>query len=432
MDGSVRSGRGILCHMNDKDLYAKILGIETPWRVVAVDLEVEKHSVTVRLGMEESASLSCPECGTACSGYDTRERSWRHLDTCQYTTMLVAAVPRVECKEHGVKQVKVPWAEEGSRFTAMFEALAISWMKEASLSGVSRVLRLSWDEASGIQRRAVERGLRRRERSVPRQIGVDETAFAKRQQYVTVVCDLTTNAVVHVADGRGKVILDNFYSQFTAEELASIEVIAMDMWKAYICSTFDYVPDAERKIAFDKFHVAKHFGTAVDLIRRREHKQLSQGSINVLTGTRYLWLWNPDNMTAAMWERLQLLKDTSLKTAKAWFYKEWAMRLWHYTTRGWALRGWSAFLRSALRTNLKPVKEAARMVMAHLYGIINAVVLRVTNARAEGLNSGIQAMKRRACGYRNRENFRNAIMFHFGQLDLYPEGVGGFATHTIS
>lgn len=115
-----------------------------------------------------------------CRGYDRRPREWRHLDTCQSKTILVADVPRVECPEHGVVTVKVPWAEPGSGFTALFEALVIDWLKEASTLAVSRQMKLSWNAIDGIMPRAFNRGLKRRAVHAPRQIGVDETPFRKR------------------------------------------------------------------------------------------------------------------------------------------------------------------------------------------------------------------------------------------------------------
>lgn len=418
--------------MRDRDLYATILGVRPPWEVVDVFVDEAQQSVEVRLAMKEGTQQTCPECGQPVPGYDTRERKWRHLDTCQYQTVLVASVPRIDCSEHGVRQIRVPWAEEGSRFTALFEALAIDWMREASLSGVRRVLKLTWDELAGVQQRAVTRGLARRARPVPRRIGVDETSFAKRHEYVTVITDQETGAVVSVADGRGRDTLDTFYQGFTRKELAAIESVAMDMWDGYIGPTLTHVPDAIRKIAFDKFHIAKHLGDCVDRVRRGEHKELAARGEQTLSGTRFLWLTTPSNMTVAARDRLEALREQSLQTAKAWYYKEWAMGLWHYVTRGFALRGWNEWYTSAIHTNLAPVRKVARTFRRHLYGIINAVVMGVTNARAEGLNSGIQRIKSQARGFRNRERFRMAIYFHFGHLRLYPTGIARVVTHTNS
>jgi transposase len=132
------------------------LGIEDPWLVEDVELDREQGEVRVVL-RHRPGRLECPECGARCAGYDSRPRRWRHLDTCQFRTILVAPVPRVECPEHGVHQIKVPWGEPGSRFTALFEALVIDWLKEASISAVARLLGMDWDEVSGIMERTLPR-----------------------------------------------------------------------------------------------------------------------------------------------------------------------------------------------------------------------------------------------------------------------------------
>ena len=110
---------------------------------------------------------------------------------------MIAEVPRVQCAKHGIRQVAVPWSEPGSRFTAWFEALVIDWLREANVLAIARRLRLSWDQVAGIQKRAVTRGLARRSSKPPTQIGVDETSFQKRHEYVTVVHDMDKEVVDH-------------------------------------------------------------------------------------------------------------------------------------------------------------------------------------------------------------------------------------------
>ena len=409
--------------MRDKDLYAQILGITYPWFVGEVKLQLQEGEVIVHLELDPDYTLTCPLCGKATPGYDTRRRRWRHLDTCQYRTVLVADVPRVECEEHGVHQIDVPWSERGARFTALFEALAIDWMKEASLSAVCRLLGISWDAAAGIQERAVRRGLERREAVSPKRIGVDETSFQKGHEYVTVVSNQETGKVLYVADDRNQGSLDGFYSGLSEAQRGKIESVSMDMWTPYIASTQEYVPGAEEKIAFDKFHVAKHLGNAVDKVRRREHKALVEQGCDDLKGTRYLWLRNPENLSPQRWADLKALRRRTLKTAKAWAVKEMAMSLWGYKTRTWARKAWKQCLHWAKLTDLGPVISVAQMLERHLEGILNAIVLQATNALAEGINSRIQRIKRMACGFRNRERFRQAILFHLGGLDLYPASV---------
>lgn len=413
--------------MQDRDLYAQILGLSKPWRVKDVDLDYGSQEVVVRVEHDRSEALCCPECGQACPGYDSRVRRWRHLDTCQFKTILEGEVPRVECREHGVRQVAVPWASRGSGFTALYECLVINWLKEASRLAVSRRLGLTWSEVDGIMERAVKRGLSRRPNKAPARLGVDETSFAKRHEYVTVVTDLDAGEVLYVGDDRTSETLAAYYRSLSEEELRKIEVVSMDMWQPYMKATRECVPDGDAKIAFDKFHVARHLVEAVDRVRRREHRDLMSVGDDRLKGTKYAWLRHPSGMKSSAWRGwFGALRRSTLRTARAWALKEAAMSLWGYVSRGWAAKAWRSWLSWAQRCRLTPMVKAAQMIGAHLDGIITAIVHRATNAGAESMNAKIQRVKRMACGYRNRDRFRHAIYFHLGGLDLYP------STHTTS
>lgn len=410
--------------MPDGDLYAKLLGIEHPWWVRDVEPRFQDGEVEIFIAYDERAEVMCPICDVVCSRYGTRtKKPWRHLDTMQYKTLLTAAVPRANCPEHGVKQIKVPWAEPGTRFTAMFEALVIDWLKEASKSGVARMLRLTWDEVDGIMNRAVERGLDRRKAQPLVNIGIDETSFQKRHEYVTVIYDCDRKHVIDVLDDRKRDSVEEFYFATPLEHLKSIESVSMDMWPNFIEATQLHVPDAENKIAFDRFHVAKHIGDAVNKVRVDENAELRAAGDKRLAGTRYLWLQNPENMKPRNRQRFERLRNTSLRVARAWAMKETARGLWSYRTRGWARRGWGRLVGWLSRSRLPSMVKVGRMIRSHLWGIINAVVLGVTNAHLEAVNTKIQALKKRACGYRNRARFRDAILFHCGGLDLYPASI---------
>lgn len=284
--------------MQDRELYAQILGVREPWRVDGVDLKVDEGEVHVHLGHDAGLSWPCPECGQGCPLYDHQPaRCWRHLDTCQFQTILHAEPPRSNCPEHGVRNVKLPWAEPSSRFTAMFERLAIDWMRVASQKAVADQLHLSWDEAHAIQERAVARGLARREAETIRHLGVDEKSFTRGHRYFTLVNDLDRPRVLYVAENRTEASLNGFWSGLSEAQINGVEAVAMDMWDPYINSTRNHLPDAQRKIVFDKFHIAKHLSQAVDLVRRRENKQLRAAGDERLTGTRYDWLRHPRRWT---------------------------------------------------------------------------------------------------------------------------------------
>jgi transposase len=411
--------------MRDTELYAQILGVRPPWTVSRVSLQLEGGDVEVfvEYGSEARAALACPECGKASSGYDTRQRRWRHLDTCQYRTILVADVPRVQCPEHGVKTIRAPWSEPGSSLTALFEALVIDWLREATTTAVARRLGLTWDQVDGVMQRAVRRGLARRILSVPRQVGVDETSFQRRHEYVTVVADLGNGVVHHVADGKGKETLAAYYGGFSQPELVGIETVAMDMSGAFIAATREAVPEADGKIAFDKFHVAMHLGQAVDRVRREENRALRQRGDDTLSRSRHLWLYHPDNLPEKHRDRFDELVAKTLKTSRAWALKELAMEMWESRDRQVATETFNGWYSWAIRSRLEPIKSVARTMKRHLTGILNAIASGVTNARLEGINTVIQNLKRAARGFRNRQRFRTAIYFHLGGLQLYPAGV---------
>lgn len=403
--------------------YGQLIGLRPPWQVSQVEVSHADQEVQIFVVRAARPRLRCPECDRPCGGYDTRERRWRHLDTMQYRTFVIAEVPRVQCERHGIRQVAVPWSDPGSRFTALFEALVIDWLREANVLAIARRLSLSWDQVAGIQKRAVTRGLARRESKPPTQIGVDETSFQKRHEYVTVVHDIDEEVVVHVADDRKQEVLGAYFEGLGPQGCAKLELIAMDMWAPYIGATRAHVPNADAKIVFDKFHIAKHLGDAVDQVRKQENRELASEGNERLKRTKYLWLRNPDRMSAKQWREFAPLRDSRLKVARAWAIKEAAMLLWGYVRRGWAERMWERWYQWAIRSRLEPIKRVARMIKRHWEGVINAATTDITNARAEALNSRIQWVKRMACGFRNRDNFRHAIYFHLGGLDLYPEAL---------
>jgi transposase len=404
--------------VRDCDLYAKILNLPEPWAVIDVELDLKANSVTVSIGRTEGAPLLCPECGQRCPGYDTQPRRWRHLDTCQFQTILQADVPRCTCPDHGVKQVRIPWAEPHSRFTALFERLAIDWMKECGRAATARQLHLSWSEADGIMQRAVDRGLARRPRTLTPVLGVDEKSFQGRE-YVTVVCDLDAGTVLHIADGRGSDALKECYQAMTPAQREAVAAVAMDMHQPYVLATESALPQAT--IVFDKFHIAKLAGEAVDQVRRREAKQLAADGDERLKGTRYGWLRNPLHESAEQRRAFKPLRNSNLRTARAWAIKETLMDLFRYSQRAAAHRFFQDWHGWAIRSRLTPIKRLARTLRGRLQTLLNYCKWPISNAMAEALNSKIQWIKYTARGFRSREGYRRAIYFHCGGLSLHPQ-----------
>jgi len=413
--------------MDDRELYGKILGLKAPWEVDRVEVNEKESAVDVWLRRaERGVELPCPRCGKRCAVYDHREREWRHLNTMQFETRLHARVPRVECPEHGVTQVEVPWGMPRSRFTMLFESEVIDWLGEASIKAVARQRALSWGQTWTIMRHAVERGLARRQIDDLQEVGVDEKSFQRRHDYVTVVNDLIGSRVLYVADDRTQASLEAFWAMgLTDEQRAGISAIAMDMWEPYVQATLARIPDAEKKIVFDKFHIAKHLNDAVDRVRRAEARDLKAAGDKRLVGTKYAWLRNPENFDFNAWRDFAPLRKSNLKVARAWALKETAAKLWDYRYVGAARTFFRRWYSWATHSRLGPMIEKARMIKRHLPNVLTYIKHRITNAISEGLNSKIQWIRYMARGFRSRSNFKIAIYFHCGRLDLYP-----LPTHT--
>lgn len=407
--------------MEDTELYTLLLGLTAPWEVVEVEVNEAEQRVDVRAEHEPGARFPCPVCALLLPVYDhTPLRAWRHLDSCHYLTFLQAALPRVACRQHGVRQAPAPWAAPGARFTHAFEHRAIRTLQETDVQGAAQLLRISWDQTWGLMERAVARGRRRKRRRVIRHLGVDEKSVGRGQDYFTLVTDLARSTVEYIGDGRTADSLDGFYQGLTARQLAGIEAIAMDMWQPFVRSTCDHVPGAAGKIVFDRYHIMKHMNEAVDAVRKAEHRRLGSQGDDTLKGTKYLWLFAEENLPARHRERFALLRRLHLKTARAWALKEMLRDLWRYQRRGWAVKHFRDWQQWAVRSRLAPVRKVALMLKGHLDNVLTYFAHRITNAVSEGLNNKIQAIKHSAFGFRNREHFRIAIFFHCGGLDLLP------------
>ena len=418
--------------MQDIELYKKLLGITSPWVVSEVRLELKQRTVSVVVDYDGSIPVACPVCGGQAVIYDHQKRRWRHLDTMQFKTIVECEVPRACCDEHGVKQLPVPWAEENARFTAMFEALVIGFLKEASISGVGGLVGLSWDEVAGIQERAVKRGLARRKKRPLEHVGVDETSFQKRHEYVTIILDRHRDVVLEVLDDRKAETLERWLRSRPAHHLASIQTLTMDMWDPFILAARKCISDADKKICFDRFHVAQHFGKALDKVRAQEHRWLlgAAGS-SPLTGTKYEWQRNASRLDNRSRRDFMALSRMNLKTSRAWRIKETASELWNYIYRSAAVKAWKSLLGWISRCRLEPVKKVGKMLRTYFWGVLNAIVAQVSNAILEAKNSRVQWVKKMACGFRNRKRFRMAILFHLGGLNLMPRSLKNYAFASI-
>lgn len=409
--------------MKDSSLtahYQQILGETGPWAVSEVRLDVERLVNEVRLTVKPGTIWACPHCHNRMHVKEWRTRRWRHLDSCQFQTVLEAAVPVVECSEHGAQTAQVPWAEGSSRFTMFFERFAVQVLEACPAARAAELLDISWDEADGIKQRAVRRGLSRRQVVGLERVCVDEKAVGHGQDYVTVVTGVVGGKphVIYVGDGRDEAALNGFWEWLGPDACERIKAVSMDMGQPYQNSTRRHCANAD--LIFDPFHLMKMLNKAVDEVRRLEIL-FGTGAVRAaLKQTRQMWLWGEENLPERHAARFEDLKRSALRTARAWSLKE----LWRTFKSCLDVDDATAFLLKwyalAMRSKLEPVKKVARTFKAHLAGIVSIFKHGFCNALAEGVNSRIQLLMQKSCGYRNRQRLKTDILFHFGGLDMDP------------
>jgi transposase len=404
--------------MKDVDFFQKALDLTEPWKVKAVRMDLAALKVEIEIECTKQVWAD-PESGQRAHLHGYEERRWRHLDTMQFETVLIARVPRIKHADGRTELVTVPWAGRQSRFTLMFETWAIQvLLASRSTSAACALLGLSWSAAHTIMARAVKRGVECRDLEELQRVGIDEKSFGKGQDYISVLTDLDQGRVLEVEPGRDKASACKLLEQIPALQRKQICAVAMDMSGSFAAAVAEKLPGAD--IVYDRFHVSQLLNQAVDEVRRAESKQLSAEGDDRLKGTRYDWLFNPQNLGPARSEGLAVLVKANLKTSRAWMHKENFEGFWHERGRWSAAIYLSSWYHMAIRSRLEPIKRAARTLKSHAEGLLNYFKHRITNAVTEGLNSRIQELKSAARGFRNFENYRTRILFFCGKLDLHP------------
>jgi len=294
--------------------YQQLLGLPSTWKVENVDLSMTGLQVVIRL-VYIGKNIECPECGEPCGIYDhAPEQKWRHLDTMQFETILVARLPRTNCTQCGVKTLGAPWADKHSRFTLMFEGFVVQLLQHcANTQAVAKLLGLSWHSVDDIMRRAVNRGMERRDAEVIEHLGIDEKSFRAGHQYVTTLNDLDTGRVLEVVETRTKEATELLLTSLAEEQRDHVQSVSIDMWKAFATAVKNILPAAD--IVHDRYHISSYLNEAVDHVRRQESRNLNTLGNRTLIGSKYSWLRNPENMTQSQRQALTSCLPVNSKQA---------------------------------------------------------------------------------------------------------------------
>jgi transposase len=367
-------------------LFEAALGITSPWHINGVDFDAAKKSLTLNVDFVAGSRFAVPGIAGAHPAHDTVTKRYRHLNFFQHECYLVVRVPRVRLPDAGIRQVEPDWAGRLAGFTLLFEALIMSMCREMTFAAVSRLVGLSWHQVTAICKRYVELGLQQADFSEVKRLAADETSKARGHDYITLVADA---------------------------DPAAVESISIDMSPAFIKGVTHYLPSA--RITFDKFHVIAHANTAVDKTRRIEQK-----SDVSLKGLRWKLLRDRASLTAEARADLDafIAQVATKRTARAWLYKEQLREIMERKQVNVVRTMLTQWASNVMRSKVEPMKVVAKMIRAHLDGIVAWTQTRQTNGFLEAINGLFQAAKRKARGYSNFATIRAVVFLLAGKLDF--------------
>lgn len=379
----------------EERIFSAALGFEAPWFVESVAFDAEARRLDIHLDFKRGSRFDVD--GVACNVHDTVAKEWRHLNFFQHECYLHARVPRVNTPDGRVLMVMPPWAGKLSGFTLLFEALLMGLCKHMPVHQVSKMTGVSDDRLWHLLDLYVHAARFSEDYSEVEAVGMDETSIAKGHKYITLFVDLLLRRTIHVAEGKGADTVKAFAQDLMQHggNPENIKDVSCDMSPAFIKGVTEHLPDA--KITFDKFHIMKIINEAVDEVRREEAK-----TNPILAGSRYVFLKNDVNLTEKQRQKKEelLIADMNLKSMKALQMRENFQLLYRVFTVWQFVKGLRQWVKWVLECGLKPMEAAAKTILRHWDGIVRWKQSQINNGILEGLNSTVQAAKRKARGYK--------------------------------
>jgi len=318
---------------------------------------------------------------------------------------------RIKCKTCGVRNEKLIFLSDNTKYTLRFAMQIGGLCRAMTISDVARRMHLDWHAVKALDKIYMREQLHREGSPAPSVIGIDEVSIKKRHVYRIVVSDLEKKrAIWFGGEGRGEKDMDMFYAFLGKENAEKMRLAVMDMWKPFRHSTRSHAPQAA--ILFDKFHILRHLGEALDKIRKAEYGRMTGPTRKFIKGQKYVLLSHKENLTTEGKKSLHLLLNANKRLNTAYILREAFDQLWTYTSEAWARRffdNWKAQLRWQ---RLKPYEKFADMIDRHWDGI--AAYCKPENKVAlgfvEGLNNKIRVIQRRAYGLRDEEYLKLKIL----------------------
>ena len=367
----------------------------------------------------------CSCCGVVRPGYDTlKPRHWRHLNFGEITVLLRYAPRRVLCPRCGVVAEKVPWCEHAaSRFTTPFEEAVVFLAQRTDKTSVKEMFGIAWATVGAIVERVVERLRPEDPLEGLVNIGVDELSYRKGHRYLTLVTDHDTHRIVWAMEGKTADTFGAFFDELGPERCQQLEVVTMDMSKAYISAAKERVPQAQ--IVFDRFHVQALVSDAVDETRREEWRRLTElfpDEAKDIKGLRWPLLKNPWNLTPTQRARLSSLPQENQRIYRAYLLKESFADILDRRQPNVVRDKLVDWISWASRSRLPAFVKVARTIRKCLDDIVAYIRHRLTNGLIEGLNNKARLLTRRAYGFHSASSAIAMIMLCCTGLKIEPPG----------
>lgn len=325
---------------------------------------------------------------------------------------LEVEVRRVLCRRCGkVKREKFPWLADNPFYTKRFAWYVGRRCRETTVKEMARELRLDWKTVKALDKEYMREQLRRTGIPGPKAIGIDEISIRKGHTYRIVVSDLVRKRPIWFGGvDRSCESMDIFYQWLGEKKAAGIKLAVMDMWRAFEKSTMKNAPKAA--ILYDKFHVIRHLGKALDQVRKEEYRRLVGEDRSYIKGQKYTLLSKKENLSLEGRRALRKLLGANRRLNTAYLLKESFGQLWDYRTEGWARKFFDNWKESLKWQRLKPYKEFAEMVERHWDGIAAYCKAenKVSLGFVEGLNNKIRVIQRRTYGLRDEEYLRLKVL----------------------
>jgi transposase len=401
-----------------KDFFNLISDFGDDWVIDEIDANHYKKEVYLKMRYCNDKYFD-PDSEQECKLYDhAPERIWRHLDLWDYKSYIICSLPRIINSERQVKTIRLGWADKHDRHTYSFEIKVIDTLQATkNQTKTAELLRCSFRLVNRIIHQCTERGMLRREiqKHPIEHISIDEKSFKKGHKYVTVISHPRSGCVLDVGENRDEhSVIELMSRTFSKKQLSNIKTVCMDMWKSYMNAVSKSIPQAE--IVHDKFHLIKYLNEAIDKIRRREVKENE-----ILKYSKYTLLKSEEKRTEFQKDLFDEIMKSNLEVAKAHYAKETFKSLFNKHNDDYQakenLKNWAT---TFYMMNISEINKVILMMLSHINGVVNAMISNHTNAMAERLNGKIQEIKLCGRGYRTFSNFRSAILFFHGGLQLYP------------